>query len=195
MLRKMRDPGHVSPVAVASNVVVSADLVAASDLPSRAIPALKETAVPATVQMSRTSIEIIDLEADDPVELPSKPLVVNGKAPSRVDCISPSRARRPKTGVKARLHGESSVAKPVTIVAHDKDKQWILDDQGIAKGVQFEIARGITRGWWAWEDITEGVVRRLRGKNFEKAGKVAEIIGKEAPERLSQAVIATRQNI
>ena len=81
------------------------------------------------------------------------------------------------------------------IIAHDESKQRLLDKHGIAKGVQFEIARGITHGWWTWEDITDGVVEELRGTNFEKAGRVAEVIGKGYKERLSKAAAETRQKI
>lgn len=69
------------------------------------------------------------------------------------------------------------------IIAHSRHKQRLLDNKGVAKGVQFEIARGITHGWWTWDDITDSVADQLRGSNFEKAGKVAQIVNKEPGER------------
>ncbi|KAL5519333.1 hypothetical protein ACEPAH_1016 [Sanghuangporus vaninii] len=71
------------------------------------------------------------------------------------------------------------------IIAHNERKQRLIDGKGIAKGVQFEIARGITHGWWTWDDITDEVVDNLRGTNFEKAGKVAQTIGKGPKRGLS----------
>ncbi|THH11616.1 hypothetical protein EW145_g546 [Phellinidium pouzarii] len=82
------------------------------------------------------------------------------------------------------------------IIAHDKQVQALFDKYVISKGVQFEIARGVTQHWWTWSDITEDKIRQLTGSNAEKAGKVMNIIGTGNPKQtLSPSVIATRQKI
>ncbi|KAL5521270.1 hypothetical protein ACEPAG_9193 [Sanghuangporus baumii] len=71
------------------------------------------------------------------------------------------------------------------IIAHNERKQRLLDGKGITKGVQFEIARGISHGWWTWDDITDEVDNSLHGTISEKARKVAQIIGKGPKRGLS----------
>ncbi|EJD03544.1 uncharacterized protein FOMMEDRAFT_154620 [Fomitiporia mediterranea MF3/22] len=141
------------------------------------------------------AVEIVEIKDDDEeiVEITTPKKAISAVTERQTKTKEP----RPSAGPKAPTKSLSATDKPlpVVIVAHDERKQRLLDEEGIEKGIQYEIARGITHGWWAWEDITIGVVKQLRGTNFEKAGKVAEVIGGKHKERLSPAVIKTRQDI
>ncbi|KAI5121840.1 hypothetical protein M0805_003273 [Coniferiporia weirii] len=82
------------------------------------------------------------------------------------------------------------------IIAHDNQAQALLDKHCIHKGIQFEIARGVTQQWWTWSDITEEKVLQLKGSNAEKAGKVGDVVGTAWPRQtLSPAVLTSRQAI
>lgn len=60
-------------------------------------------------------------------------------------------------------------------ISHCHQAQNHIDRQKIAWGVQYEIARGVTRGLWSWEDVTPEKLRALRGSNAEAAPKVPSL--------------------
>jgi hypothetical protein len=62
------------------------------------------------------------------------------------------------------------------IVAHSKPVQKMFDEHHIAWGVQFEIAKGVTRGSWTWQDVTEQKVKLLMGSNVDAACKVPAVM-------------------
>ena len=97
------------------------------------------------------------------------------------------------TPIPASKPNTRDTTSPI-VIAHDKDVQALLDHYRIAKGVQFEIARGVTEGRWKWSDITKSVLRDLRGTNFEAGSKLSEAIGKGS-EIPSPIVLAARRNI
>ncbi|KAL5519334.1 hypothetical protein ACEPAH_1017 [Sanghuangporus vaninii] len=192
--RNLCDPGHSEPITSTTKLAVSST----GGVPGSAHETLtKKLTIQASQVSSVIEKEVIDLEAGDSKRTPAPHPLVTSKVPSSTKCSSPLSAKiASKCIVQSKTITENKVpSNAPIIIAHDQNKQWLLDDEGIAKGVQFEIARGITHGWWTWEDITDGVVKQLRGTNFEKAGKVAEIIGKVTKERLSPSVLATRQAI
>lgn len=49
------------------------------------------------------------------------------------------------------------------IIAHNVRVQSLMDAHGLAWAVQWEIARGISNGWWRWEDVTPGRLHELPG--------------------------------
>lgn len=71
---------------------------------------------------------------------------------------------------------DSSTSTRIYHVAHDGLVQSILDELKIEWGVQWEIARGITTGSWAWHDITREKLEKLIGNNISTAWRVPEVI-------------------
>lgn len=74
-----------------------------------------------------------------------------------------------------------SSASDIFIIAHDQHVQSLMDKYRIAKGVQLEIARGITQNTWRWTDVTEKRIQQLVGSHKENIGKVAGVLGKSDP--------------
>ena len=79
-------------------------------------------------------------------------------------------------------------------LAHNREVQALMDGHNIARGVQVELARGVTQGWWGWNEITPTVLEQLRGSNAEVANKISTIIGKES-RLYSPSAVATRKEI
>lgn len=61
------------------------------------------------------------------------------------------------------------------IIAHSNDLQKLLDDNQIAWGVQYELARGLSAGLLELDQI-KGLVHKLKGTNAEAAFKVERIM-------------------
>ncbi|KAI0673977.1 RNA dependent RNA polymerase-domain-containing protein [Trametes maxima] len=51
----------------------------------------------------------------------------------------------------------------VHIIAHSASVQRLFDELNVAWGVQYELARGVSRGWWTWDDITHSYAKDLAG--------------------------------
>ena len=62
------------------------------------------------------------------------------------------------------------------IIAHDRLVQKKMDELGICWGVQYELARGKSRGLWEWSDVSPGKLENLRGTNASSAGKVSGVM-------------------
>lgn len=60
-------------------------------------------------------------------------------------------------------------------IAHNDEAQRILDDNKLAWGVQYELARGVSAGLWEWEAIGASV-HKLKGRNVEAAFKVERVM-------------------
>ncbi|KAH8119803.1 RNA dependent RNA polymerase-domain-containing protein [Phellopilus nigrolimitatus] len=108
---------------------------------------------------------------------------------------SASSSQLPVNPQPVKIH-EVDLNRHRFLIAHDKRAQALMDKYRIAKGVQFEIARGVTQQWWDWDDVTEGKIKALTGSNLEKAGEVANVIGSKGPRSAaSAAVVASRRAI
>lgn len=83
--------------------------------------------------------------------------------------------------------------KPI-ILAHDRNVQELMDGYQIARGVQYEIARGVTQEWWEWSDVTDNVLKQLRGLNADVANRVSTVIGK-GERKFSAGTLAARREI
>ncbi|KAI0829054.1 RNA dependent RNA polymerase-domain-containing protein [Trametes gibbosa] len=64
----------------------------------------------------------------------------------------------------------------VCIIAHSKAAQALMDSMDIAWGVQYEIARGVSKCWWTWSDVTPERLEKLRGLNKDAALKVPLVL-------------------
>lgn len=66
-------------------------------------------------------------------------------------------------------------------IAHCDETQKMLDDNEIAWGVQYELARGVSAAHWSWEDVRRHIPN-LKGCNAEAAFKVqATLKGDTSP--------------
>ena len=62
------------------------------------------------------------------------------------------------------------------IIAHDKRVQGEMDLRRNSWGVQYEIARGVSKGDFTWSDVTPEKLDLLTGSNAEAAPKVYDVI-------------------
>ena len=74
------------------------------------------------------------------------------------------------------------------VIAHNEEAQRILDDNKLAWGVQYELARGVSAGLWEWEAIGASV-HRLKGMNVEAAFKVERIMRSQDTSRPADSQI------
>jgi hypothetical protein len=81
-------------------------------------------------------------------------------------------------------HAEPRVMQ-THIIAHSKQHQVEMDNRRLAWGVQYEIARGITRKAWNWEDVSVQKLAQLQGKNSDAAWKVAGVMLGYVPKHSS----------
>lgn len=51
-----------------------------------------------------------------------------------------------------------------------------MEQLKISWGVQYELARGVLAEKWKWEDITDAVLRQLRGSNAQAASRVGTVV-------------------
>lgn len=71
------------------------------------------------------------------------------------------------------------------IIAHDQRVQELMDKHELAWGVQYEIARTVNNGQYEWDNITEDMIKGLRGSNCEAAHKVRSTFRDKAGKELS----------
>ncbi|KAF5385050.1 hypothetical protein D9615_001000 [Tricholomella constricta] len=77
--------------------------------------------------------------------------------------------------LKKFLSGPLGVDLTPSIIAHDVTVQALMDKARLTWGVQYEIARGIARGYWSWTDV-QLKVELLRGASRDVAFKVRSIM-------------------
>ncbi|KAH7911585.1 RNA dependent RNA polymerase-domain-containing protein [Hygrophoropsis aurantiaca] len=68
-----------------------------------------------------------------------------------------------------------SALAPV-IICHSTEIQSHIDAKKIAWGTVYELARGVSKGLWSWNDVTPARLDQLKGTNAETARKVPSII-------------------
>jgi len=66
-------------------------------------------------------------------------------------------------------------------IAHSEKIQVVLDRLQLAWGTIYELARGVTRGMWTFEDMTEQRLWKLKGSNAESAWKVTAVMRDREP--------------
>jgi len=69
------------------------------------------------------------------------------------------------------LSGPIGIDLDVSIIAHDARIQALLDKEQISWGTQFELARGVTKDQWTWDEV-ERNIGKLRGPNVQSAYRV-----------------------
>lgn len=71
---------------------------------------------------------------------------------------------------------EFGVQLDIVRIAHCERAQTVLDRHQLAWGTIYELARGVTRGMWTFEDMTEHRLRKLEGSNVQAAWKVVAVM-------------------
>ncbi|KAG1749807.1 RNA dependent RNA polymerase-domain-containing protein [Suillus paluster] len=93
----------------------------------------------------------------------------------------------PQAGTSTRRRPglpQFGVQLDIVHIAHCERTQIVLDQQQLAWGTVYELARGVTRGIWTFGDMTEHRLRKLKGSNAEAAWKVAAVIGDKVPSAM-----------
>jgi hypothetical protein len=86
----------------------------------------------------------------------------------------------PQAGTRTKHRPpEFGVQLDIVRIAHCERAQIVLDQQQLAWGTIYELARGVTRGMWTFEDMTEHRLRKLKGSNVQAAWKVAAVMKDE----------------
>jgi RNA-dependent RNA polymerase len=87
---------------------------------------------------------------------------------------------------KNRKHGppELGVELDIRHIAHCEKTQIVLDRHELAWGTIFELARGVTRGMWTFQDMTEHRLQKLKGSNAQSAWKVATVMADKVPSAM-----------
>lgn len=104
----------------------------------------------------------------------------------------PSITAEPSVEPSVGYCDETGIGIQQFVIAHDSRVQALFDKHEIARGVQYEIVRGITHGWWDWDYIVEGKIKALKGSNYDKAPTVSNIINSGGQgDSLTPSVIAS----
>jgi RNA-dependent RNA polymerase len=86
----------------------------------------------------------------------------------------------PQVGRKHRSP-EFGVELDIVYIAHCENAQALFDKHELAWGTVFELARGVTRGMWKFQDMTEPRLQQLKGTNTQSAWKVATVMADKVP--------------
>ncbi|KAG5639652.1 hypothetical protein H0H81_008813 [Sphagnurus paluster] len=114
--------------------------------------------------------------------------ILSPPAPPTLDCNNSWNAgTSPVSALDKFLAAPLGVDLAPSIIAHDAELQALMDRAELAWGVQYEIARGITRGHWSWEDV-KPKVKLLEGTNQQKAGMVRSIMLGRPPKACDDSV-------
>jgi hypothetical protein len=87
---------------------------------------------------------------------------------------------------KKRSAPEFGVQLNTAYIAHSEKAQIVLDQHKLAWGTIYELARGVTRGMWTFEDMTGHRLGKLEGSNAEAAWKVTAVM-KDKPQPAMRA--------
>ncbi|KAI0701242.1 RNA dependent RNA polymerase-domain-containing protein [Cerioporus squamosus] len=102
---------------------------------------------------------------------------------SKVGLRTPASARRlddiRKALESSTPSGAASAPTPsggVCVIAHSAEAQQLFDRLSISWAVQYEIARGVSLGWWKWDEVTPDKVKLLQDPTNTAAARVSQVI-------------------
>ncbi|GLB43650.1 putative RNA-dependent RNA polymerase [Lyophyllum shimeji] len=96
------------------------------------------------------------------------------------------------SALKEFLAGPLGADLNPVIIAHDKEVQPLMDEAGIAWGVQYEIAHGISRGYWQWSDV-KAKLAQLKGKDARSQDSAHPVSNKDTAHRVRSIMLGVRQ--
>ena len=108
--------------------------------------------------------------SSSPPSLPTWPIAATRAEGIITPSLPPVQAGGPTAS------GSNCIHEGVHVIAHSKSIQRRMDELGICWGVQYELARGETRGWWKWSDVSLEKLEELRGTNASSAWKVFSVM-------------------
>ncbi|TFK18696.1 hypothetical protein FA15DRAFT_243960 [Coprinopsis marcescibilis] len=140
--------------------------------------------------------EGVDTASTSPSPIPSPPSSIakagstNAEVESLTLCLSKleisetlSQNRHPAgdstSTIRAFLKLPLGRALCPNIIAHNQHAQSLLDDARVEWGVQWEIARGVVKELWTWDDVIAGIPK-LKGSNADVACKVPQVLRDES---------------
>ncbi|KAG0706616.1 RNA dependent RNA polymerase-domain-containing protein [Suillus ampliporus] len=128
---------------------------------------------------SMSSVESTGLKRAPDWSLPPPPAVKRKVVPTVPVVNLPRIGKSTK-----RSSPEFGVQLDIAHIAHCDKAQTVLDRHQLAWGTIYELARGVTRGMWTFEDMTEHRLHKLKGSNTEAAWKVTAIMKDKVPSAM-----------
>ncbi|KAF8215655.1 RNA dependent RNA polymerase-domain-containing protein [Mycena galopus ATCC 62051] len=164
----------------------STSSIGSMDLPGRTSP-LKRGAETQHVSPSSSSKSRKLSETQNANETP---------VPGRLQTSGLSRKTRTSSSNPFSLSelfgGHHGSALEKHVIVHSKEVQKLFDSRGVALGVQWELARGVSTGKWTWEEIETRMMKDfdvLIGPNSKIAWKVPGIMrGREMADSESHGL-------
>ncbi|KAI0341433.1 hypothetical protein BDW22DRAFT_303425 [Trametopsis cervina] len=118
-----------------------------------------------TIGSSRASDPFLVQKENDVPAIPVAPVLSRARSD---DQATPQRNAMPVRATKAHkdvpagpiLHLSSD---GYAVIAHNDQAQELFDNYDLSWGVQYELARGVTKGWWHWSDVNQEKIKTLMG--------------------------------
>jgi hypothetical protein len=116
-------------------------------------------------EMSSSTGHTSSAASDSPPSRASQPPILQHSPPAYVP---------PPPKLPPLLSGK--IALPRRTICHSKVVQERMEQLKISWGVQYELARGVLAEKWTWDDVTDNVLRQLRGTNAQAASRVSAVV-------------------
>ncbi|KAG1840300.1 RNA dependent RNA polymerase-domain-containing protein [Suillus subalutaceus] len=150
-----------------------------SDSDSGSAPSTEQSSLFSSRTTSISSVESTCLKRG-PDWSPPPPPAVKRKVSSCAPVVN-----LPQVGKgRKRRSPEFGVELDIVNIAHCEKAQMVLDRHKLAWGTIFELARGVTRGMWTFQDMTEHRLQKLKGSNAQSAWKVAIVMADKVPSAM-----------
>ncbi|KAG1747654.1 RNA dependent RNA polymerase-domain-containing protein [Suillus lakei] len=147
-----------------------------SDSDSGSTPSTEKSSLFSSRTTSMSSVESTSLKRAPEWSLPPPPAVKRKVAPTAPVVNLPQVRNNRKHNSP-----EFGVELDIVHIAHCEKAQIVLDRHELAWGTIFELARGVTRGMWTFQDMTEDRLQMLKGSNGQSAWKVAVVMRDKVP--------------
>ncbi|KAG2107049.1 RNA dependent RNA polymerase-domain-containing protein [Suillus discolor] len=146
-----------------------------SDSDSGSAPSTEQSSLFSSRTTSMSSVGSTGLKRAPDCLLPLPPAIKRKVSPCAPVVNLPQGKNR------KRRSPEFGVELDVAHIAHCEEAQVVLDRHELAWGTIFELARGVTRGMWTFQDMTEHRLRKLKGSNAQSAWKVTTVMADKEP--------------
>ncbi|KAG2153597.1 RNA dependent RNA polymerase-domain-containing protein [Suillus bovinus] len=150
-----------------------------SDSDSGSAPSTEQSSLFSSRTTSMSSVGSTGLKRAPDCSLPPPPAVKRKVSPCAPVVNLPQGGKSQK-----RRSPEFGVELDIVYIAHCEKAQIVLDRYKLAWGTIFELARGVTRGIWTFQDMTEHRLRKLEGSNAQSAWKVATVMADKEPSAM-----------
>ncbi|KAG1886291.1 RNA dependent RNA polymerase-domain-containing protein [Suillus subluteus] len=147
-----------------------------SDSDSGSAPSTEQSSLFSSRTTSISSVESTGLKRVPNWSPPPSP-AVKRKVSSCAPVVNLPQVGKNQKPSSSKLSAELNIVH----IAHCEKTQGVLDRHKLAWGTIFELARGVTRGMWTFQDMTEHRLQKLEGSNAQSAWKVATVMADKVP--------------